>query len=170
VAIPAADRARPGRVQAGDVIGTLDGEGSRLRLPYLEIGVRDADGRWCNPYDVLLGLPDADELTVSAAVEGLAVDPDTGVRPASPRPARPAAPATPPPPAATAEPEPEPGPEPEPDEPEGALEPEPEPEEPEAQPEPAPEPEPAPAQAEAEEADDDVLSLLVAPPDPRHGS
>ena len=150
--LAARQMSRSGTVAAGDVIGELDGEGPRLRLPYLEVGVREADGCWCNPYEVLLGLPDADELTISAAEDGLAVDPDDGLSASSAIRAAPLAPAeVTEPPIVEGEAEPEHA-----DAEAVATEPVAE--------DPAPEPEPEPV----EEADDDLLSL-VAPPDPPQG-
>ncbi|MDQ1425641.1 MAG: hypothetical protein QOD72_3139 [Acidimicrobiaceae bacterium] len=151
---PVADvRVVPGQVlTAGAVLGTVDGE----HAAHLELAVRDPDGRWVDPYPLLVGLADPNELGVDART-GDGIDPDALVR-SSPRPdrvpARAAEPAVAEPVAAEAHAAPAPLPPP---------------------PPPAPTPvapveparvEPAPVEA-APRVSADILAAMIAPAPPR---
>jgi len=58
-------------VKPGAVLGTVAGE----HAAHLEFAVRDPDGRWVDPYPLLVGLADPNELGVDART-GDGVDPD----------------------------------------------------------------------------------------------
>jgi hypothetical protein len=69
-------RVSPGDVlKPGAVLGTVPGE----HAAYLELSVRDPDGRWVDPYPLLVGLADPNELGVDART-GDGIDPDSMVR------------------------------------------------------------------------------------------
>jgi hypothetical protein len=58
-------------VSAGAVLGRVAGN----HAAYLELAVRDPDGRWVDPYPLLVGLADPNELGVDNRT-GAGVDPD----------------------------------------------------------------------------------------------
>lgn len=59
-------------LKAGAVLGTVAGE----HAAHLELAVRDPDGRWVDPYPLLVGLADPNELGMDART-GDGVDPDS---------------------------------------------------------------------------------------------
>jgi hypothetical protein len=161
---PVADiRVAPGEVlKAGAVLGRVAGE----HAAQLELAVRDPDGRWVDPYPLLVGLADPNELGVDART-GDGIDPDAFSRRA------PSAAPAPAPAPASAPPAPEPQAAPE---REAATEPPPPPppSPPPPPPPPAPEAPPAPpAPVPAVEqpvggVSADILAAMIAPsPPPR---
>jgi hypothetical protein len=68
-------------VNAGAVLGTVAG----VKAAKLELSVREADGRWVDPYPLLVGLADPNELGVDART-GDGVDPDDIPRRTAPPP------------------------------------------------------------------------------------
>jgi hypothetical protein len=134
-------RVAPGDVlKSGAVLGRVAGE----HAAQLELAVRDPDGRWVDPYPLLVGLADPNELGVDPRT-GDGVDPDfLGLRAPVPTPVSAVEDAPPP------EPPPSPA----------SIEP--------AEPAEAPSPPPPPPPPPPQRVADDILAAMVAPsPPPR---
>ena len=61
------------RIEAGRILGAV---GPGPPLPHLHLEVGDADGTPLNPYELLLGVPDPNELGYGAVGLGVDIDPD----------------------------------------------------------------------------------------------
>jgi murein DD-endopeptidase MepM/ murein hydrolase activator NlpD len=61
------------RVEAGRIVGAVGGTAA---LSHLHLEISEPDGSPVNPYDLLLGLPDPNELGYGAVGLGVDIDPD----------------------------------------------------------------------------------------------
>jgi hypothetical protein len=61
------------RVEAGRILGAV---GGTTELPHLRLEISDPDGAPLNPYELLLGLPDPNELGYGAVGLGIDIDPE----------------------------------------------------------------------------------------------